>query len=126
MARALAALFVAAALAGCGDNGGDKAAAPAAPEGKPVGPESQGSSVQYADCGDWLRASVPDKQATVVALRGQLTPQVSETAESPLDDGRALEILDKACGPKFARSLRLYKLYVRAQAFAPLQDPAEE
>lgn len=39
------------------------------------------------------------EQATVVALRGQLTPQTSETTASPL---------------------RLHKLYVRAQGFAPL------
>ena len=116
-------LVVAAALVGCGDegDGGAAQAPPAASQGEPVGPESQGSSVQYADCGDWRRASAPDKQATVVALRGQLTPQSSKTAESPLDDGRAREILDKACEPSFAKSLRLYKLYVRAQAFAPLQ-----
>ena len=55
-------------------------------------------------------------------LRRQLTPQTSKTAESPLADERAYEILQKTCGPDYADSLRLYKLYVRAQAFAPLNE----
>jgi len=113
-----AAAAAAAVMAGCG---GDEPSAAAPPEGKPVGPETQGSVVQYADCGDWRGASLADKRATVVALRGQLTPQTSETAASPLPDERAVAILQKACSPSFAKSLRLYKLYVRAQAFAPLQ-----
>jgi hypothetical protein len=44
-------------------------------------------------------------------------------ARSPLSDERAYEILDKACRHPGAESLRLYKLYVRAQGFAPLNEP---
>ncbi|MBA2240053.1 MAG: hypothetical protein H0W09_02225, partial [Solirubrobacterales bacterium] len=94
----------------------------AAPAAEPVGEPSAGSIVQYADCADWNRGSLAEKQATVIELRGQLTPQTSETAESDLDDDRALEILDGACKAGFSDSLRLYKLYVRAQAFAPLAE----
>jgi hypothetical protein len=118
-APVLVLVALAAVLGGCGDDGSG-AAAPEPPAAKPVGPESQGSTVQYADCGDWRRGSAAEKVATVVALRGQLTPQTSQTAESPLADDRAVEILDKACAPSYAGSLRLYKLYVRAQSFAPL------
>ncbi|MDQ3643929.1 MAG: hypothetical protein M3356_00235, partial [Actinomycetota bacterium] len=99
---------------------GAKAAAGA--EAKPVGPERAGSVTQYADCDDWRAGSPGERRATVVELRSQLTPQTSETAESPLADGRAYEILQKACKPDYAGSLRLYKLYVRAQGFAPLSD----
>jgi hypothetical protein len=53
-------------------------------------------------------------------LRGQLTPQRSETAASPLSDERAYAVFQKACSPDYAESLRLYKLYVRVQGFAPL------
>lgn len=78
--------------------------------------------VQFADCDDWRAGTAAEREATVVALRGQLTPQTSATAESPLSDERAYEILQKACTPGYAGSLRLYKLYVRAQAFAPLSE----
>lgn len=111
-----AVLLAAVVLAGCGSE------ERAAPQAEPVGDPSQGSVVQYADCADWNGGSTAEKRATVVALRGQLTPQTSATAASPLDDERALTLLDRACTPEFAGSLRLYKLYVRAQAFAPLAN----
>ncbi len=114
--RARAALLAAALfLAACGEE-----RAPRSPAAKPVGQESQGSVVQYADCGDWRKGTPAQKRATVVALRGQLTPQSSQTAASPLSDERAYEILEKVCARGNPASLRLYKLYVRAQAFAPL------
>jgi hypothetical protein len=110
------ALAAAATVTGCGDE-----AAPSKPA-KPVGNPSAGSVVQFADCGDWRRGTTAERFATIEELRGQLTPQTSETAESPLTDERAYEILDKACAVEFADSLRLYKLYVRAQGFAPLGE----
>lgn len=87
-----------------------------------MGPERAGSVTQYADCDDWRKGSAPQRRATVVELRSQLTAQTSESTESPLADPRAYEILQKACTPDYAGSLRLYKLYVRAQGFAPLND----
>lgn len=120
----LAVVVVVALAGGCG--GEDEPAAGAKAVGgakpKPVGTERAGSVTQYADCDDW-RAGLPaERRATIVELRSQLTPQTSQTAESPLADERAYEILQKACTPDFAGSLRLYKLYVRAQGFAPLND----
>ncbi len=114
-----AAVLAAVAVAACGDGG--ETASPAAPT-KPVGKETAGSVVQFADCGDWREGTRPERFATVRALRGQLTPQRSKTAESPLPDARAYELLDKACRPDWAASLRLYKLYVRMQGFAPLSQ----
>jgi hypothetical protein len=110
------ALAAAAALAGCGDEDERERA-------KPLGPDVGGSVAQYVDCGDWRGGTVEERHATIDELRGQLTPQSSPTARSPLRDERAYEILDKACRHPGAGSLRLYKLYVRAQAFAPLSDP---
>lgn len=127
-ASCAAALFVLALLTGCGDSGSDGSAGAEGSESEavaaaePVGEPSAGSVVQYADCADWNRGSLAEKQATVIELREQLTPQTSETAESDLDDERALEILNGACKAGFSDSLRLYKLYVRAQAFAPLAN----
>ena len=94
----------------------EAAAAPA----QPVGKNSAGSVVQFADCGDWRAGNRAERAVTVVHLRGQLTPQRSKTAESPLADDRAYALLDRACTPAYAESLRLYKLYVRMQGFAPL------
>jgi hypothetical protein len=110
--------------AGCGGDDGPAAGAKGAgaAKAKPVGIERAGSVTQYADCDDWRAGSPAERRATVSELRGQLTPQTSETAESPLADERAYEILQKACEPDYAGSLRLYKLYVRAQGFAPLND----
>jgi hypothetical protein len=116
-----ACLAAAAGLAACG--GEPTPSAPAAAPATPVGELSAGSVVQYADCTDWRRGTVAERQATVVELRSQLTPQTSTTAASPLADDRAYAILQKSCRTDFADSLRLYKLYVRAQAYAPLSDP---
>ena len=120
----LALAMVALALAaGCtGDDGPAGAKEASKEKAEPVGTERAGSVTQYADCDDWRAGSPPERRATVSELRSQLTPQTSETAESPLADERAYEILEKACDPDFAGSLRLYKLYVRAQGFAPLND----
>jgi hypothetical protein len=104
--------------AGCG-SGGDSSRSPAV---KPVGEDTAGSVVQFADCGDWRAGSRAQRVVTVERLRGQLTPQRSKTAASPLPDARAYALIQKACAPAFAQSLRLYKLYVRMQGFAPLSQ----
>lgn len=109
-----AALVLVAACAGCGGQDGK--------EVKPVGKESAGSVVQFADCGDWRRGTRAERMVTIERLRGQLTPQRSKTAASPLGDERAYRLLQKACTPAYAESLRLYKLYVRMQGFAPLSQ----
>lgn len=119
--RALAAAALAALVAAAGCGGGDDES-PARASAKPVGAASAGSVVQFADCRDWRAGTEEERFATIEVLRGQLTPQRSETAESPLSDERAYEILDKACSQSYAGSLRLYKLYVRAQGFAPLRE----
>jgi hypothetical protein len=116
-----ASLALVAAWAGCG--GDDEVARPSSTgEAKPVGRESAGSVVQFADCGDWRRGTPAERMVTVRRLRGQLTPERSRTAASPLPDRRAYQLLDKACAPRYAESLRLYKLYVRMQGFAPLSE----
>ena len=87
-----------------------------------VGRRSAGSVVQFADCDDWRRGSRAEREVTVVELRDQLTIQSERSNASPLPDERAYEIIQKACKPDFAGSLRLYKLYARAQGFAPLNE----
>lgn len=117
----LALLAVAVAAGGCG-GGEDPAASKASAAAKPVGKNSAGSVVQFADCADWRAGSRAERAVTVEHLRRQLTPQRSASAESSLADDRAVALLDRACTPEFAQSLRLYKLYVRMQGFAPLSN----
>ena len=114
---AVVALVAAAVAAGCAEDPEDSSGSAGA---KPVGRESAGSVVQFADCGDWRRGTEAERYATVVALRGQLTPQRSKSAASPLPDDRAYELLQNTCSTANTESLRLYKLYVRMQGFAPL------
>lgn len=101
---------------GCGDDEEENEPA------KPAGQEVAGSVVQFADCGDWREASVEEREATIDVLQNELTPQTAEVPDSALDDDRAYEILNRACEPSYAKSLRLYKLFVRAQGFAPLSE----
>lgn len=113
----VAALAVAAAAAGCG---GDPEAPSAPAQAQPVGRESAGSVVQFADCGDWRAGTEAERYATVRALRGHLTPESSATAASPLPDERAYALLQRTCSIENYESLRLSKLYTRMQGFAPL------
>jgi hypothetical protein len=111
---AAAALIVALALlAGCGDEGrSDEEAADG------VGPVFAGSTAQLASCRDWVKGTEDERYATIEDIRGQLTPQGSETAESEFSDEAAYKMFDHTCEPEWAGSLRLYKLYAHAQPFA--------
>lgn len=127
-----AAVLAAAAAAGCG--GGEEEARTASASASAAGTRSQeapaeavgidraGSVAQFADCGDWRRATRAQRFATIADIRGQHTPQRSRTAASPLPDERAYEVFQEACKPPWAESLRLYKLYVKVQGFAPLTE----
>ena len=124
--RGRAALVLAAAtLAGCGSSSGETSgdqawSSPAAG----VGQVRAGSTAQFADCRAWREGTVAQRQTTIRSIRGQLTPQRSTTARSALSDAAAYRILDKTCSSGIADRLRLYKLYARAQGFAPLADEA--
>ena len=117
----LATLLVAACLcAGC-DSDDDSASAGSQPADS-VGPRVAGSVVQYADCGDWRRGSKAQRKATVLELRDQLTAQSERDTASPLPDAEAYRIFQRTCAQSYAGSLRLYKIYARAQGLAPLRD----
>ena len=123
--RLAVALVGAVLLGGCGGDDKDppaRAGGSAEEKAESVGRRSAGSVVQFADCDDWRRGSRAEREVTVVELRDQLTIQSARSSASPLPDDRAYEIFQKACEPDFAGSLRLYKLYARAQGFAPLNE----
>jgi hypothetical protein len=78
------------------------------------------STAQFANCRDWRGGSVRRRYATIDDIRGQLTPQSSESAVSDLSDEEAYRVFQRVCANDFSDELRLYKLYAHAQAFAPL------
>jgi hypothetical protein len=120
-------VLAAVALPACGgtdDNDGRDRDAPVDIRG--VGLMSGNSTAQFANCRDWRGGSVKRRYATIEDIRGQLTPQTSKSAESDLADEDAYRIFQRVCATGFSDELRLYKLYARAQAFAPLTTDAGE
>jgi hypothetical protein len=116
--RGPALVFIAAVvLGGCGerDDAGSR-------DAKGIGLVRAGSTAQFANCRDWRGGTVAQRYATIEDIRGQLTPQSSESAASDLPDQTAYRIFQRTCATPGADSLRLYKLYARAQAFAPLRN----
>jgi hypothetical protein len=114
---ALAVLVALIAFTGCGDSDeSDDGIA----EAEGVGPVVAGSTAQFANCRDWRHGTVEERYATIEDIRGQLTPQRSETAESDLPDDDAYRLFQKTCATGFSDSMRLYKLYATAEALAPL------
>ena len=117
------------ALPACGDDGGE--GGPARDKDAPVDIRGVGlvlgnSTAQFANCRDWRGGSMERRYATIEDIRGQLTPQISKSEVSDLSDEKAYGIFQQVCANEFSDELRLYKLYARAQAFAPLTKDAVE
>ncbi|MCD6015730.1 MAG: hypothetical protein K0R41_115 [Geminicoccaceae bacterium] len=106
-------------LAACGEGDGGEAAAGSEVEG--VGPVRTGSTAQLASCRDWRRGTEEQRYATLADIRGQLTEQTDPEAVSDLPDEAAYAMFEKVCATGYSDSLRLYKLYGRAEAYAPLR-----
>ena len=124
----IAMLVLAAAAIGlpaCGADGDDDTAAAGRSKDGPVDIRGVGlvrgnSTAQFANCKDWRGGSREQRYATIEDIRGQLTPQSSESAVSDLSDKEAYRVFQRVCANEFSDELRLYKLYAHAQAFAPL------
>jgi hypothetical protein len=111
-------VLIAAALAGCGDD-----AAGQDPSVQGVGDPVGGSVAALAQCRDWNAGTEAEKQATVADIRSSLTPQSHEESGTSLSDERAYELFEHSCAEDWAQGFKLYKLYARAAAFAPLVEP---
>jgi hypothetical protein len=114
-------------LGACGGrDSGDAAGAAGGQQVAGVGPVRANSTAQFASCRDWRRGSEDQRYATIADIRGQLTPQTSTNPDSGLPDEAAYEMFEKVCANDYATSLRLYKLYAHAQAYAPLRTDLEQ
>ena len=122
----LALAAAAVALPACGGTDDDRRDSHAPVDIRGVGLMSGNSTAQFANCRDWRDGSVKRRYATIEDIRGQLTPQSSKSAESDLSDQDAYQIFQRVCATGFSDELRLYKLYARAQAFAPFTMDAGE
>lgn len=116
-------LVAAAALSACGGDtpskGGDSPAERTDVSG--VGQTIGGSVAPLAQCRDWRGGSTAERLATIKDIRGQLTPQTSESEESGYPDREAFKLFNRVCAQDFTSAYRLYKLYGQAAAFAPLR-----
>jgi transcription initiation factor TFIIIB Brf1 subunit/transcription initiation factor TFIIB len=85
-----------------------------------VGENLAGSVASLVECRDWNGATEEQKLATLEDVRGQVDRPGAGISVPSLTDEEAQEYFDKACEPEFAQGFRLYKLYARAVALAPL------
>ena len=114
-----AALLAALLLASCG---GDSSEDPAAKKAKPVGQVLVGSVAAMAQCKDWNAGSRPERIATIEDIREQVNLK-DGTVETPaLTDNQAYRVLEGICSRPYASTFRLYKLYARADSFAPFAE----
>ncbi len=110
----LAALMV--ALCACGDDSGSDGKA------KPVGDTLVGSVAPLAQCRDWAGGTRDERLATIDDIREQINLKDSAVQTPELSDKAAYRIIDANCSRPYAASLRLYKLYARADSFAAFAE----
>ena len=105
----------AALLAACGGREDSKQRADLPPPTLPA-------PLRLAECSDWRKGSVEQRQGTVIQIRefagGPVGSSQGIQRGQVLDDTQAYQILDRYCSRRFARGFRLYALYTRAAAFA--------
>lgn len=113
-------------IAGCGSD--DEQPAPSAGAAEPLGEETAGSVAQLAQCRDWNRGDEAEKLATIADIRSQVNLQDSGFEAPPLSDEEAMELFDNGCAEPYAQGFRLYILYARGAAAAPLvrEQPSED
>jgi hypothetical protein len=114
----VAAIAVGIALAGTGsgDSGDSEVGAPAYGVGQIRG----GSVAQLARCTDWNGGTDAQKQVTLDDIQSQLNQPGADGPTPDLPDDEAIALLDRICGRSYAAGFRLYKVYARGAAFAPL------
>jgi hypothetical protein len=102
--------------AGCGDaeDGSD-------PGSSALGSPDVQTSAREADCADWNRASVEDRQVIVESIAEFEGGTPTGTVGRTLPDDEAYDVFERFCEKDYASAFKLYKIYVRAAAFQPAQ-----
>ena len=108
-----AALLAALLLASCG---GDS------DQAKPVGDTLVGSVAPLAQCRDWNEGNRDERLATIDDIREQVNLKDSAVKTPELSDEAAYRVLESICSRPYAATFRLYKLYARADSFAPFAE----
>ena len=106
-------LLIAVILAGCGGSDGE--------ESRGGGPVQLDQPIELADCTDWNEGSVDERLGTIQQIRAFISTPVPGTGGTgvTLDDEKAYDLFEEACGASLAQGFTLYKIYVRAAAFNP-------
>ncbi len=97
-------------------------AAPAGRAARPLGQMLVGSVAQMAKCSDWRGGTRAQRVATIHDIRQQINLRDSAVPTPELSDAAAYGVLDRTCRQDLAGSVRLYKVYARATAFAPFAE----
>ena len=103
--------------AGCGDDEdrGD-------PGSSALGSPDVQTSAREADCADWNRASVEDRQVIVDSIAEYEGGRPSGTVGRTMPAEQAYEVFGRFCDRDYASAFKLYKIYVRAAAFSSPQQ----
>jgi hypothetical protein len=101
-------------LLGCGGDSDDAADRDSAALGSP----DVQTSAREADCDDWNRASVEDRQVIVESIAEYEGGGPSGTVGRTMSAEQAYEVFERFCERDYASAFKLYKIYVRAAAFA--------
>jgi hypothetical protein len=105
-------------LAGCGGDGSSSSEQRA--DGRP--PPTLPVALRYAECSDWRKGTIEQRQGTVVQIRefagGQVGSSQGIQKGRVLNDAQAYELIDRSCSKRYAIGFRLYLLYTHAAAFA--------
>jgi hypothetical protein len=112
------ALLAALLLVSCGGDSDGSAEKKA----KPVGQMLAGSVAPTAQCRDWDGGTRAERLATIEDIREQINLKDSAVQTPELSDKAAYRILDTICARPYAAGFKLYKLYARADSFAPFAE----
>jgi hypothetical protein len=87
-----------------------------------VGQVRAGSVASLAQCSDWNVGTEEERLVTIADIRAQLNQAGADGPTPDLPDAEAYSLFERACSNEYAAGFRLYKIYARAAAFAPLAE----
>ena len=93
-----------------------------ADEATGVGQVRAGSVASLAQCSDWNEGTEEERLATIADIHAQLNQAGADGPTPDLPDAEAYDLFERACSNDYAAGFRLYKIYARAAAFAPLAE----